>query len=80
MLPCTANWQLDAGEDANGNFMLDTLRDPFEVWFNQNAPASVTFTYIDDWLIYHLNNGEVHCGSNERRTIPSDPKWWEIVP
>jgi hypothetical protein len=32
--------------------------------------------FIDDWLIYHKNRGEVHCGSNMRRQ-PFAQKWWE---
>ncbi len=31
--------------------------------------------FIDTWW-YHLGNGEIHCGTNVIRTIPSDP-WWE---
>ena len=71
------SFTLDAGEDANGNGMLDTLRDPFKVWFNQNLPPGITTAYIDDWVIYHLASGEVHCSSNERRTIVDNPQWWE---
>ena len=75
-----ANWQLDVGEDTNGNFMLDTVRDPFQVWLSANVPSGVAVQYIDDWLLYHLSGGEVHCSSNGQRTIPSSPKWWESGP
>lgn len=75
------NWHLDANEDTNLNFMLDTLRDPFQAWFSANLPSGITVQYIDDWLIYHLNDGEVHCSSNERRQIPiSGPFWWDAMP
>jgi protein-arginine deiminase len=30
---------------------------------------------IDDWADYHLELGEVHCGSNALRE-PPDQKWW----
>ena len=60
--------------------MLDTLRDPFQIWFNQNPPPGLIVAYIDDWFLYDLDSGEVHCSSNERRSIPNGPKWWDIVP
>ena len=38
-------------------------------------PAENEFVWIDDWYTYHLMLGEVHCGSNTRRTPVSG--WWE---
>jgi protein-arginine deiminase len=38
-------------------------------------PKSVTPVFLDDWDIYHLGLGEVHCGSNVVRT-PSFEDWW----
>ncbi|MBK7863706.1 MAG: protein-arginine deiminase [Archangiaceae bacterium] len=32
--------------------------------------------WIDDWDLYHTAEGEVHCGTNAARVIPS-AKWWE---
>lgn len=32
--------------------------------------------WIDDWDLYHTGDGEVHCGTNAARQIPS-AKWWE---
>ena len=32
--------------------------------------------WIDNWGLYHVNMGEVHCGSNELRAAFSK-KWWE---
>ncbi|MGQ0505076.1 MAG: protein-arginine deiminase family protein [Myxococcaceae bacterium] len=40
------------------------------------AKAGVTVKWIDDWYTYHLNLGEVHCGTNSIRAIPQ-AKWWE---
>lgn len=37
-------------------------------------PDAVTH-WIDDWDVYHLMMGEVHCGSNTRRTAWGS--WWE---
>jgi hypothetical protein len=58
----------------NSNGRLDTYRDIFEVYL-QNALPGKTFHFIDDWYTYHIQEGEVHCGTNERRSFPAD-KWW----
>jgi protein-arginine deiminase len=44
----------------------------------QNAlqPYGYTLRWAEDWYLYHINAGEVHCGSNATRVIPST-KWWE---
>jgi|GEM_PF-1924392 len=74
------NFKFGPGEtDLNGNGKLDTLRDPFEVWLAQNMVPGVTVEFIDDWIVYHLGDGEVHCSSNELRTLPST-KWWQVAP
>ena len=31
--------------------------------------------YADDWYAYHIEAGEVHCGSNVERDMPL--RWWE---
>jgi len=33
--------------------------------------------WIEDWNAYHIEEGEVHCGSNTTRQVPADEKWWE---
>ena len=39
--------------------------------------------FVDDWDSYHAMDGEVHCGTNARRTPPEQasgyggPYWWE---
>jgi protein-arginine deiminase len=40
------------------------------------APFGVTVHFIEDWDLYHRLDGEVHCGTNATRAIPS-AKWWE---
>ena len=40
------------------------------------AKVGVTVDFIEDWEEYHIEIGEVHCGSNSYRAIP-DTKWWE---
>lgn len=73
---------LDPGEDSNGNGRLDTLRDPFHIYFNNVLPSGVTGVHIDNWLTYHMRLGEVHCGSNTKWTIPTgaNDQWWRINP
>jgi protein-arginine deiminase len=40
------------------------------------APYGINVHFAEDWDAYHTNNGEVHCGTNSTREIPS-AKWWE---
>jgi protein-arginine deiminase len=40
------------------------------------APYNYTMHWVEDWNLYHRMLGEVHCGSNARRTIPTS-NWWE---
>jgi hypothetical protein len=43
------------------------------------AALGQTPHFIDDWYEYHVNLGEVHCGTNtlRRTTIP---QWWNYLP
>lgn len=66
--------------DLNGDGKCDTLRDPFKIWLDQNLPPGITAAYIDNWSIYHIEKGEVHCSSNEKRSVPVSPKWWTNAP
>jgi len=43
------------------------------------TPYGYTIRWIDDWNLYHRMAGEVHCGTNAMRAIPST-KWWEVTP
>lgn len=36
----------------------------------------VTVRWLEDWDLYHVNMGDVHCATNTTRAIPS-AKWWE---
>jgi protein-arginine deiminase len=45
----------------------------------QLTPLGITVSFLDCWEEYHIQLGEVHCGTNvlrEARTV----KWWEFVP
>jgi protein-arginine deiminase len=39
------------------------------------AAHDITVKWVEDWDLYHLEMGEVHCGSNTVRTATA--KWWE---
>jgi len=52
--------------------------DPFITAFTQAMPAGTQVHYVDDWDVYHLGLGEVHCGTNVRRTPTAS--WWSDAP
>lgn len=56
-------WRFRTGDAGNGIPAL---------WTGFTAPE------INDWWWYHAKEGEVHCGSNGRRTMPAS--WWTRLP
>jgi protein-arginine deiminase len=72
---------LDAGawtdggptQDAGMPSGTDIMKEQFE---RALAPYGIAVHWVEDWNLYHRLEGEVHCGSNAARTIPS-VKWWE---
>nr|XP_006196763.1 protein-arginine deiminase type-4 [Vicugna pacos] len=42
-------------------------------------PLGLHCTFIDDFTSYHVQQGDVHCGTNVRRQ-PFSFKWWHMVP
>nr|XP_033777413.1 protein-arginine deiminase type-2-like isoform X2 [Geotrypetes seraphini] len=42
-------------------------------------PLGLRCTFIDDFYCYHIQLGEVHCGTNVRRK-PFPIKWWNTIP
>jgi protein-arginine deiminase len=52
--------------------------DLFQVYLEHKLKAEGLIPCpIDDWYEYHVNLGEVHCGTNTLR-IPKFAKWWEF--
>lgn len=52
-------------------------QDMFKKDFEAKLSAiGYTVRWIDDWDLYHVNLGEVHCATNAARKIP-EAKWWE---
>lgn len=43
------------------------------------APFGVQVVWIENWDLYHAEMGEVHCGSNALRAVPSTA-WWQALP
>ena len=43
------------------------------------APLGLTVRFLDDWHEYHVNLGEIHCGTNTLRQ-PRQVNWWEFEP
>ena len=54
--------------DQDSDPMIDYVRSIF--------PSEVALVFLDDWTVYHMGLGEVHCGSNVMRTAPTTD-WWE---
>ncbi len=53
--------------------------DPFKVRFEDNlAPFAITVQWIENWDLYHRYWGEVHCGSNVTRVVPTTEYWWSV--
>lgn len=40
-------------------------------------PDTTNLHFVDNWAVYHMQLGEVHCGTNMMRT-PSDD-WWSVA-
>ncbi len=54
-------------------------KDPFKTSVETALTArGIVVTWVEDWDDYHRNLGEVHCGSNVWRAIPTT-KWWEAA-
>jgi hypothetical protein len=52
----------------------DQSTDPFIAEVASLLPSTLNLNWLDDWDWYHMAWGEVHCGSNTRRTPNRD--WW----
>lgn len=57
---------------------VDDGTDPVIAAFEELLPPTVGLNWVDDWFVYHLAWGEVHCGSNVLREQTLD--WWDEAP
>ncbi len=54
--------------------------DAVETDMTQRMSAlGVTTRFAEQWDLLHAEEGEVHCGTNALRSIPTDTRWWEVV-
>lgn len=54
--------------------VADQSADPIIAAITALLPTSLSLHFVDDWDVYHLGLGEVHCGTNVQRTPAGD--WW----
>ena len=51
-------------------------KDLFKANLEETLSAyGISVVWVEDWDLYHVLLGEVHCGSNASRAIP-DVAWW----
>jgi hypothetical protein len=55
--------------------LADQSQDPMIEEVRARMPESLDLVFLDDWDVYHMGLGEVHCGSNVYRQAPQS--WWE---
>ncbi len=55
----------------------DQSTDPMISYVRDLFPADNEVYFLDDFWVYHMGLGEVHCGSNVIRTPVSD--WWSTI-
>lgn len=52
----------------------DQSADPMIAAVRELMPDSLDLRFVDDWYVYHMGLGEVHCGTNvERQPLE---QWW----
>ena len=88
LIPGTVNLVVaNFGEGDDHLFLPDTFlrpdgagqgEDAVIEWFNNAMPPELQLHFIDDWYSYHMQRGEVHCGTNVRRT-PEHQDWWNVA-
>jgi protein-arginine deiminase len=54
--------------------LSDQGDDPFIEAFAASMPPGLNLRFVDNWNVYHLGIGEVHCGTNVKRT--PTVAWW----
>ncbi len=84
LIPGTANMTVYPSGDTVKAFIPDPFlrtddddlsSDPMITIIEDLLPSGVEAHWLDDWSTYHAAWGEVHCGSNTRRTPGGS--WWE---
>ncbi|MEC9390734.1 MAG: protein-arginine deiminase family protein, partial [Myxococcota bacterium] len=52
----------------------DQASDPVIAAVRAIFPESLGTVFVDDWSVYHMGLGEVHCGTNVERETNNE--WW----
>ena len=55
----------------------DQSTDPLIEAWTQFMPAGLNLEFVDNWDVYHMGLGEVHCGTNVERTPIAN--WYEVA-
>lgn len=55
---------------------VEQSADPMIAAVRALMPPSVEAVFLDDWYVYHMGLGEVHCGTNVSRAPLAD--WWTV--
>jgi hypothetical protein len=55
----------------------DLASDPLAAAFAEAMPEGIESVFVDNWYTYHMQLGEVHCGTNVLRTPIAN--WWEVA-
>jgi protein-arginine deiminase len=53
---------------------MDRSSDPFIAHIEALLPSELEPHWVDDWELYHMGLGEVHCGTNTKREPTGG--WW----
>jgi hypothetical protein len=72
----TANMVNCLVDPDDGIYMSESGSDIFRDYVEGVVPAT---KFLDVWIKYHCDQGEVHCGSNTRRTFDASTPWWEQI-
>jgi protein-arginine deiminase len=86
LIPGMVNLIVVNAEDGSHIFMADPFfrdsessltgqdEDPIIAAVEEMMPEELNLHFVDNWNVYHLGLGEVHCGTNST----SEPvRWWE---
>ena len=76
LIPAAINLQWTAGGVAAVAMQFGPRNAADEDVFEKNLRTilGANTVFMDDWFSFHLNRGEVHCGSAAKRT--PEPSWW----
>ncbi len=72
----TANMVNCLVDPDDGIYMSEPGSDIFRDYVTGVVPAA---KFLNVWVNYHCKEGEVHCGSNTRRTLNVSTPWWDKI-